>query len=294
MHYLLYHANCADGFAAMCCARLRLGTHNVTYRPIQYSDEVQFPPEIVRGDVVTYLDYTPKMPTIQSILDHEARIECLDHHETAKPIHDDALVPWESTFDLHRSGAGLAWDRWHGENDGRPQSIQLIQWRDLGHAWHLQHKSNSNTLQSFQLHAFLMRTLPRTFEAWEPWLFRKLLEPALAIGQQILDLDTRLIQAATADPLWLMLGSYKVPALTGIPYSIVSDALNALVVAYPEAPFAAAWFIDRETGLITYSLRGRGDFHCGDFARRQDKDGGGHANAAGFTTDKAPVLWSTI
>ena len=122
--------------------------------------------------------------------------------------------------------------------------------------------------------------------------------------------DMDVIRAATNFPRWLDFarliislspphqvstsGLHRIPAINGLGPELVSDACQALLRLYPQAPVAAAWWTDAETGRITYSLRSRkpghpdGHTNVNDVAKACHPDGGGHPCAAGFSTF-APV-----
>ena len=61
-----------------------------------------------------------------------------------------------------------------------------------------------------------------------------------------------------------------------------SEVGHELLQRYPEAPFAAIYF-DTADGKRKWSLRGRGNVDVSALAKQFG--GGGHHNAAGFTTD---------
>ena len=94
-----------------------------------------------------------------------------DHHKTAQAVLNGLDF---ATFDMNRSGAGLAWDYLFGKDapkehpDGRgniliyesvprPWFINYVEDRDL---W------NKKLICTDEVNAYIM-TLPFTFEAWE-------------------------------------------------------------------------------------------------------------------------------
>jgi len=64
----------------------------------------------------------------------------------------------------------------------------------------------------------------------------------------------------------------------------ISEVGNALCKRFPEYPFSVS-YCDRSDGQRSWSLRSIGDFDVSDIAKKFG--GGGHRNAAGFTTDAA-------
>lgn len=294
MHHIFYHANCADGFAARCIAQLALGTANVAYWPIQYEGP-QMSQAIEPRDQVTYLDYTPPPSILEKLItEMQCRVLVIDHHDTAKKIHEERLVPWESIFAQSSSGAGLAWQHYFPGQE-MPYAVGMVQFRDLGRPWHPEFQGKPSAVNALDFHAYLMRCLPRTPEAWTPVLMTPIISDlvvALNTGAILTAQDRAMIEAASPTAVKIQIGGQIVPAFIGFPASLVSDALNHLLQIHPEAPFSANVYPDPKTGRLIYSLRSTDDrAHVGEIAKRLDPPrdgypgGGGHHNAAGFSSD---------
>lgn len=297
MHHIFYHANCADGFAARCIAQLALGTANVAYWPIQYEGP-QMSQAIEPRDQVTYLDYTPPPSILEKLItEMGCRVLVIDHHDTAKKIHEERLVPWESIFAQDKSGAGLAWEHYF-PGQPMPANIGLVQFRDLGKCWSAPQHLKTTAELAICFQAYVMRCIPRTFEAWQPLLLGHASHPERsiqfwhAIGRALVAQDRAMIEAAAPAAIKLQLDGYTVPGFIGFPYSLVSDGLNHLLQIHFTAPFAANVYPDPKTGRLIYSLRSTDDrAHVGEIAKRLDPPrdgypgGGGHHNAAGFSSD---------
>lgn len=318
MHHLLHHANCADGFAAAVIAQRALKLQGVPadqirLQPVNYPDKVQVPTLIFPGDALYYLDYTPPDATLeslfklqQSFLDESKTfsLTIIDHHSTAKERHSNPGIWFTSVFDLAVSGALLTFFHFHPK-DVAPTAIQLVSWRDLGHAF--QQPGHRYTEPSFALHATLMRATPRTPEAWEPILFTHstvLLGRDLEVGRKLRQFDAHIIDTAALHPLWLFFPSIavppsggsgspastpaaplRIPALTGLGPEIMSEALSKVLFYQDSAPFAASWYVNATSGLFTYSLRSRkGGPNVAEIAAAMAPGGGGHHCAAGFST----------
>lgn len=302
MHHILYHANCADGFAAACISRHALNqvdappSPHLLFHQVNYGWPQQLPPAFATGDTVTYLDYTPPQQTIDHLLSRNADLTIIDHHSTAAALHgrdkdtgeptSDTPLRFTSIFNLKYSGAHLAWSHFLG---GTPitRVADLIAWRDLGHAFNPQLADDPRTPHSLNLHAHIFRCIPRTPEAWTPLLLSdEGLNAAILGGSRLRSIDAALIAAAVNSPHWLDFHGEEIPAVNGLAAGLVSDACAALLRAYPTAPFAASWFIDPQTGHAVYSLRSRRDstVNVAEIAAAAAPGGGGHPNAAGFKT----------
>jgi hypothetical protein len=183
---------------------------------------------------------------------------------------------------LQQSGAQLAWQHFF-PGQPQPRAIALIGWRDLGHAF--QQPDHPDSAPALNLHAYLMRCIPRTFEAWRPLLLADTMLHADAIGERLRLADRSIIDAAVRSPYWLDFHGAEIPAVHGLEVGLISDACQALLKAYPSAPFAASWYIDGATGHAVYSLRSRKDGpNVAEIAAAMAPGGGGHPNAAGFHT----------
>lgn len=294
MHHLLHHAQCADGFASAVIARRALMLQGVPadqirLQPVNYPDALQRPQLgcLETEDVIYYLDYTPPQSTLSDLFfafDDTIKVTIIDHHASAAPRH--AGEPFfTSIFDLTKSGALLTFEHFHPESY-IPDAIQLVSWRDLGHAF--QQPGHRFTEPAFNLHATLMRATPRTPEAWEPILFTHstvLLGRDLDIGKKLRAFDSHILDSAAYNPLWLNFHGQRIPALTGLGSEIMSEALSKVLFYQDSAPFAASWYVDATTGLFTYSLRSRKDGpNVAEIAATMAPGGGGHPCAAGFST----------
>jgi hypothetical protein len=295
MHHLLHHAQCADGFAAAVIAQRALllqgvSAADIRLQPVNYPDTLQTPPDgsLHTEDHVYYLDYTPPQKTLDFIKSYwceSINVTIIDHHSKAADRHEKMNDGFTSVFDLGMSGALLTFFHFHPEEIA-PDAIQLVSWRDLGHAF--QQPGHRFTEPAFNLHATLMRATPRTPEAWSPILFTHstgLLGRDLDIGKKLRAFDSHILDAAAYNPLWLDFHGQRIPALTGLGPEIMSEALSKVLFYQTEAPFAASWYVNATTGLFTYSLRSRKNGpNLAEIAATMAPGGGGHPCAAGFST----------
>lgn len=328
MHHLFYHNNCADGFAAACIARRALiarGEHPSTLRfhPVNYQDHNQLPvgdDHLRAYDQLTWLDYTPPQDVIDTLVLAEGgtlKLTIIDHHEKAAPLHGYELTPenkiwahkshrppFESVFRFTRSGAGIAWE--YFIHEPMSHAVTLIEHRDLGHAF--QQPTHVFSPDALDLHSYLFRCIPRTFESWEPILFStpETIQAVLKQGNRLRAADGCIIAAAVNACHWLDFSNAitgegfaahmaryncsKIPAVNGLDAGLISDACQALLKAYPSAPFAASWYACPSTGKAVYSLRSRakdhpdGHINVSQIAAVCAEGGGGHPCAAGFST----------
>ena len=85
---VIYHANCADGFAAAFAAWLKLGD-DAEYVPMQYGkdDVFKIPPWTARD--VYILDFSLPRDYMDKIFSEAKRVVWLDHHASSRPIAEE-------------------------------------------------------------------------------------------------------------------------------------------------------------------------------------------------------------
>lgn len=264
---VIYHANCIDGFTAAWCVWRQLGVE-AEYVPAKHGDE---PPD-VRGQDVVILDFSyPREKLIR--LHAEARsLRVFDHHKTAEA--DLAGLDF-CTFDMNRSGAGLAWDKLRGSV--RPALVSYVEDRDL---WRFA------LPDSAEINAWI-GSWEQSFEVWDS------LDADLTAnfgacrreGSAVLRGVQRYCREMAKQARHVEFNGYTVP-IVNAPYINTSELVGYLA-EHPQGegrvPFAVGWF-QRGDGKYQYSLRSRGDYDVSEVAKKYG--GGGHRNAAGFVSDE--------
>jgi hypothetical protein len=270
----IYHARCQDGFTAAWAVWKRFG-NAVRYIPADYDTP---PPPDLAGEHVVIVDFSFKGPTMRAIAAQAASVLVLDHHKSAQaelePLFSEELIG--GVFDMHRSGAMLAWDWYHG-GDWVPALVQHVQDRDL---WQFK-------LEGTREIAAALFSYDYSFDMWEILSMR--VEDYL--GRSLLVKEGSAIARARQKELHELLptltrmvsiGGHLVPAVN-VPKSMGSEACDMLAKGHP----FAAYYFDRADGLREFGLRARGSgIDVAAIAERYG--GGGHATAAGF---RAPVGW---
>lgn len=251
--YVLYHADCYDGFGAAWAAWRYLG-NRPTYIPVQHGKPL---PEIEDDARVYILDFSYPRDVLEA-LDERTMLTVIDHHKTAQ----DALadLPY-ATFDLGHSGAVLAWHNFH--TGPAPELLRYVEDRDLWR-WEL--------VWSREVSAAL-RSHPMDFEVWS----RLNVEGLAAEGKAILRFTNVEVDRTCKNARVEEFEGHRVPV--GNATSFVSEVGQRLLQLHPYSPFSMTFFV-REDGRRVYSLRSRGDFDVSEVATRHG--GGGHPAAAGF------------
>jgi hypothetical protein len=252
---VIYHDNCADGFTAAWAAWRQLG-EDAEYLPANYGD----PPPEVDGREVYILDFSYPRAVLMAMKQRATYLHVLDHHRTAAEDLKD--LPF-ATFDMKRSGAGLAWSYFHQGEPG--WLVQYVEDRDL---WRFA------LPDSKEANAWI-GVAPRTFTRWES-LSEYGLEAAVSAGRAVLASIESYVREVAKGARRVFFAGRIVPTVNAA-YPHTSELLHALAVG---EPFAMSWF-QLKDGRYKYSLRSEeGGADVAEIAKRYG--GGGHTHAAGF------------
>lgn len=261
-NYVLYHANCMDGFAAAWVAWKYFGSA-IELLPVNYQEP--FPD--IWGDKLFILDFSYSREVFyEEILRRFDWCQILDHHKTAQK---ELKGISEARFDMTKSGAILAWEYFY-PLDPPPLLLEYIQDRDLWQ-WKLPHSKQVNAalyvlvkkgdFQSFDLLINSPNPIPTLINA----------------GEIVLATQNKYVELAVTNSFLSVVGGYEVPTVNST--ILQSEIGEALCLAHPDRPFSAIFF-DKDLHTRIFSLRSRGDFDVSEVAKVHL--GGGHAQAAGF------------
>jgi len=292
----IYHANCADGFAAAWVVREFFGRDNIDF----YAADYQTPPPDVSGRDVIIVDFSYKLKTLIEMSASARSILVIDHHKTAQE--DLKVLPaveekdrWKGyyqevlksqrlnesvegenpmniavLFDMNRSGAGLAWDFFH--KDLRPGLINHIEDRDL---WNFKFEGT----REIQAAAY---SYPFEFDVWDDLMHRTHLQTLRDEGAAIVRSHKKnMNQVINKTKRKMRIGGHEV-LVCNAPKDMASDIGNHLAQS---SVFGASYF-DTADGR-EFSLRSA-DGGCDVSLIAKQYGGGGHFHAAGF---KVPLGW---
>lgn len=305
---VVYHANCTDGFGAAFAAWLKLGDE-AEYLPMEYrriSTPADFDMKVslaAKGNDVYILDFSFPREVMDALFKHAKRVVWLDHHKTAFEMwcgeYEHGMEFYEVVDGKHyialddkRSGAMLAWHNFH-PGTKVPTLIQHIDDRDR---W--QFKLDG----SKEFHAALNSYKPWTFETWrgiflcglfekETWRVPEefYMEGTAILRAHSQNVQEALKQARPSGIKVLLSEDGFAPVLNGLacnaPAFLASDLGHEL--ANLSGTFGLVWSMAGD-GQVHCSLRSNGDYDVSAIAKAFG--GGGHRNAAGFSTDINSLL----
>lgn len=269
----IYHGNCADGFGAAWAVWKKHPDWEF------YPGVYQNPPPDVTDRHVVLVDFSYKRAVLEEMAERAVSILILDHHKSAAedlaefpepPADHDGERGWlplsgiYATFDMARSGAGIAWDHFHPA--ARPPLINHIEDRDL---WQFKLPGT----REIQAAVFSYRY---DFGVWDGLILDRDIDELFVEGLAIerkhfKDIDELL----DVTMRYMVIGGHKVP-VANLPYTLTSDAGHKMAEGNP---FAACYW-DTPEGRV-FSLRSTDDgLDVSEIAKQYG--GGGHRNASGF------------
>lgn len=272
---VIYHAGCSDGFIAGLIAYQHYSTMTpmpayavIAVDVSRLSQEIeQLPP----AHKLLSFDLAYSQATFDKLLAKYPTAEVYDHHKSTA---ETCRCHPQLHFDNDISGCMLAWRYYHG--GAIPPAIVLyVQDRDLW-TWR-EPKSRAIT-------AWLYPELKKMFDdragfetAKHFLLGNEWLHTAWTCGESILRTDADNIAAIARNHYVKRVGEHNV-AIVNSP--VYGSELGEKLAATND--YALVWWVER-VGDVRVSLRSRkGGADVSAVARRYG--GGGHANAAGFTT----------
>lgn len=313
---VIYHASCADGFAAAFAAWTGLGDE-AEYVPMQYGKEDesfwrledgQFDSEFqILNREIYILDFSFSKWVMEGLFSNAKRVVWLDHHKTAfemwcedgeRSLCEQSNGRDEVILDNNKSGAMLAWEYFH---PGTEVPI-LIRHIDDYDRWQFKLEGTK------EFNKALWSRAPWSFSGWKNLLGNNPahhLSMVLAMrteGAAILrahDQNVQSVVKGSARECWIkapepidLPGSFLDEVTQGwqglaanCPPHLQSDVGHEL--ANQSGTFGLLWSIDKD-GQCKCSLRSNGDYDVSAIAKAFG--GGGHRNAAGFTTSIQTLL----
>ena len=263
MIYVLYHADCPDGFGAAYAAWKKLGA-KASYLPVQHNQPV---PDIKPQATIYMVDFCYPKEILLKIASQAAEVQVLDHHISAQKDWSNwnpADTPnLKIHFDMEKSGAVLAWEYFHPQTPV-PDFLHYIEDKDL---WRFKLPLSKEFSAALRCHE--MR-----FDTWDGLVAKT--KELCQEGIILMRYQTQLVNKLCNNMFMSEVAGYKVVTVnSGV---LQSEVGNQLCEMYPESPFAVV-YVDIE-GKRLHSLRSVGNFDVSLIAKQFG--GGGHKNAAGF------------
>lgn len=291
---VIYHKNCADGFAAAWCFwdAQRDWETVFDFHPGVYNEPL---PDV--DDRIVYLvDFSYDAEHMQSLLERAYHVYLIDHHKSAvdKLTHLFTHSKLTVYVDMDRSGAMLAWDFIHNRHPetgvefrpghpdycNPPLLLEHIQDRDL---W----KFKLPLTREIQANVF---SHEYDFNTWNDLMgMNRAALMSFSVGGQAIERkhhkDIKELLEVTQRTM--NIAGYIVP-VANLPYTLASDACHVMAKSYEEGRLFAASYFDTAQHRV-FSLRSTD--HGLDVAKIAEQfGGGGHVRAAGFKVSRLHYL----
>lgn len=267
-NFLLYHAECPDGFGAAWAFWKKYG-NDITYIPVKHGKRV---PKMPPGSQVTIVDFSYSRQAIEDLRKIHKKVVVIDHHKSAQ-YELEGLS--DTIFNMDKSGAIMAWE-YLFDDVPIPTLLRYIQDRDLWQ-WKLE---NSREINAF------IDTVPSEFFEWE-MLSNKLennFSSVISAGKVVLKNIKLQVDEICSQARIIKFDGHEIPCANSV--ILQSEIGHQLLQLYPDRPFSVVWHVD-DQNLVGISLRSRGDFDVSELARKYG--GGGHKAAAGCKWDQIPM-----
>ena len=280
---VIYHGPaCSDGFSAAWA--VKKAHPDAILHPATHGDN---PPDVTGKDVVI-VDFAYPRKVTERLIKEAKSFLLLDHHKTA--MEDLAGLP-NCHFDMHRSGARMAWDYFH---DNKPNPfMDYVQDQDL---WLYSLPSSK------QVNAYI-GSWHRKEEAWDfiNAAIRDEPEYVAIQGQAIVNYQENLIYEAVKAARevtikqknegffgWFWDFFDPLPSYNVLITNCLGDFRSEVAARLAkDRPFAICWR-QLKDGRYAYSLRANKNSEYAidltDIAKQFG--GGGHPTAAAFTASK--------
>lgn len=266
---VIYHGrNCPDGFAAALAAWLYY-EGQAEFLGLDHG-EIKSVADLpaLDGRAVYILDFSFAAEIMHGIEERAAKLVMLDHHKSAaEKLSGFACRCGIVHFDMHKSGARLAWEFFHPEQPV-PDLVRFVEDRDI---WVWQYPESAGFLAALDMEPF-------SFERWHEIASFDAMQLAIyvergkAMDEKFSKLAAGIAEGAQALTFNGMSG--LMVNAPGVFHSLVGDILSK-----QSGSFALMWSVDK-SGVIKAGLRSQRSFNCIPLA--ESMGGGGHAQACGF------------
>ncbi|MDB5929412.1 MAG: phosphoesterase [Polaromonas sp.] len=275
---VIYHGRrCPDGFASALAAWL-FYEGRAEFLGLDHGDitSVEQLPALA-GRAVYILDFSFS-PEIMRAIDAQAgKLVMLDHHKSAaEKLTGFACRCGVVHFDMHKSGARLAWEFFHPDAPV-PDLVRFVEDRDL---WNWQYPESAGFLSALDME-------PLDFARWReiagfsPAQLNEFMARGQAMDEKFKKLAADM--AESAQPITFNGQQGLMLNVPGVFHSLVGHLLSE-----KSGTFALMWSAGKAG--IKVGMRSQPGFDCIPLA--ESMGGGGHAQACGFRmeTGRLPEL----
>ncbi|TDJ10851.1 MAG: hypothetical protein E2O66_10480 [Deltaproteobacteria bacterium] len=270
-----FHAGCPDGFGAAWSVWRAWGD-DARFVALSHDDSLDARRH--DGETVVFVDIAPQNEVLRSLGEFAARVIVLDHHITARdrytsdPGVENSLAGDDHYihFDLNHSGAILAWNHFHPDDEA-PPLLRYVEDQDLWN-WKLSDSEQVNAA---------IGSYPLSFESWEQLASRPIEELANE-GEHILRTNRMEVERALQSAHPIAIGTDRIEAVNARHQRAAIGHELAKRASYGRPRGLVYRITGNRVDASIYSI---GDLDVSKIA--ESHGGGGHRNAAGFSVSLA-------
>ena len=280
---VVYHGRkCPDGFAAALAAWL-FYSGKAEFLPLDHGDiESIADLPALGGRAVYILDFSFAPDILRAIDECAAKLVMLDHHKSAaEKLSGFACRCGVVHFDMHKSGARLAWEFFQPAVP-LPALVKFVEDRDI---WTWQFPESPAFLAALDMEPLDFARWAR-IAAFNPVEQLAFMARGAAMDEKFTKLAADL--AENAQPVRFNGQAGLMLNAPGVFHSLIGNLLSE-----KNGTFALLWHVGKG-GDVKVGLRSQPGFDC--IALAESMGGGGHAQACGFKMGLArlPELLSGV
>lgn len=277
---VIYHGNCPDGFTAAYLMK-RLNPL-LTLIPMLHDGVYKIDLSLIQGKSILFVDFTCPVEIMLTLKDYASSVFVIDHHLQCPDRCNLADIPF--IYDVNESGASLVWKTYY------PHRIipQLVDYIKHGDLWSWDVLDNSHEIIAY-LHSFLNDSTE-----WDRLIndltFSTSFDEMVMCGKAIMRKAKASVAASFNRVTLVKFCEHIVPMMNCTEH--ISNTGNELCKNYPSSPFSITYFDDLAKNTRHWSLRSIGDYNVSNIAKKMG--GGGHKNAAGFSTSLETNIYKFV
>jgi oligoribonuclease NrnB/cAMP/cGMP phosphodiesterase (DHH superfamily) len=271
---VFYHGGgCPDGFSGAWAVYKKYGSKHTRYIPMNHGTPLA---TTVTGKTVVIVDYVFEAETMQKILTESKAVLVLDHHVKAQAVLEN--FPEENKyFDMHMSGATLAWTFFHPETPV-PSFLRYVEDKDI---WRW-------TMKNSKQFSAALNMLPQTFDQWDKLATDTGVFGLILKGKVILEYQDTLVARIAKQAVARRLKADPSYAVLVVNSPHFASEVGNVLSSREGVDVGFIWTYDHETQSIKGSFRSNSD--AVDVNALAGKyGGGGHVRAAGFRFDSQNI-----
>lgn len=263
---VLYHANCPDGFGAAWAAWKKFGgkAEYIGIRPDQGKNQLSG--LLLKDRDIYFLDVSASGEVLRGLVKQNKSVTVIDHHLSNRDVVQHAS---RFLFDLHHSGAVLAW-QYFFPHKTVPWLLRYLQEMDL---WKFRLPNTMEIITWLGLFPFEFKAWDTLVKSVEKTVFRK---RVIAEGKLLLKYEDRLITRILKYAQEVQFRGYRARAVNSPQFQ---SQIGHLLID-KKHPVGIVWSVASDG--IKFSLRSNGKVDVSRLAK-QFPGGGGHKRAAGFS-----------